>query len=136
MKDTNIFMKLAGGLLIITGIIEIINNIQLLNTGISFLTDKPITGEISELRFATISGICISVFFLICGVGVLLNNKVAMTLSYWAAIFYFISSMVNGQLLFGQIFQPEISISITVSLLIATFIYLGKKPLYESQYRH
>ncbi len=129
MKKTNILLQIAGAMMIIIGIFEIIRGLQLLQTGKTFQMDASVISDISDLRIVGIGMILVALLFIVCGIGVIVKGKFFWWLSIAAIILYVADGIINSRLLFNEALGTGVAIDITFGILIWVLLYLGKKRL-------
>lgn len=129
MKKTNILLQIAGGIMIVIGILEIIRGFQLLQTGTTFQMDTSSASDLNDLRIVGIGMILIALLFIISGIGVILKGHFFWILSIIAIILYVADGIVNSRLLFNEALGTGVIIDMTFGTLLLVLLYLGKKRL-------
>ncbi|MEO8664272.1 MAG: hypothetical protein ABI462_02155 [Ignavibacteria bacterium] len=129
MKKTNILLQIAGALMIIIGILEIIRGFQLLETGKTFQMDTANISDVGDLKIVGIGMILVAFLFVICGVGVIMKGQFFWWLSVIAIILYVADGIINSKLLFSEALGTGVSIDMTIGILLLILLYLGKKRL-------
>ena len=129
MKNTNILLQIAGSIMIIIGLIELVRGFQLLDTGKTFQMDTTSVADVNDLRIVGIGMIVVAFLFIVCGVGVIMKGQFFWVLSMIAIILYIADGILNSRLLFNEALGTGVAIDITIGILIMTLLYLGKKRL-------
>lgn len=129
MKKTNILLQIAGVIMIIIGILEIIRGFQLLQTGSTFQMDTAAVSDVNDLRIVGIGMILVALLFIVCGIGVILKGQFFWVLSIIAIVIYIADGIVNSKLLFNEALGTGVAIDMTIGTLLLVLLYLGKKRL-------
>ena len=133
MRKTSIFLKVAGIVMVLVGIVHGIDGIQLFQTGTTFLSGKTTIADSNGLRIASIALIVIALLFIISGIGVMMGKKALFNLSIVTLILYVIVGVINGQILYGEPLDTGLTINMTVAILILAFLYLGRSHFVADQ---
>ena len=136
MRKNSIFLKVAGLVMVLVGIVHGIDGIQLFQTGSTFLSDKTALTDSNGLRIASIGLILVAILFIISGIGVLMGNKALFNLSIVTLILYVIVGIVNGQILYGEPLDAGLAINMTVAILLFVFLYLGRSRFVAEQVKN
>ena len=129
MKKTNILLQIAGIIMIVIGILEIIRGFQLLQTGSTFQMDTAAVSDVNDLRIVGIGMILVALLFIVCGIGVILKGQFFWVLSIIAIVIYIADGIVNSKLLFNEALGTGVAIDMTIGTLLLVLLYLGKKRL-------
>lgn len=129
MRKANGLLKFAGLIMMFLGVIQTIGAIQLMESGTSFLYNRPILADVNQLGTAVIGIFTVAVLLFFSGLGIILNKKFFWNLSFFAVLLYLAVDIANGQLLFGELFKMEVALTITIVTGLLMLLYLGRKEI-------
>jgi len=127
IKKGSLFLKIAGFLMMLIGLMEAINGFQLVQLGRSFFYEAPVITDVGDINSAVIGIFTVSVLLFFCGLGVVLNRRFFWNLSFFAIIGYCAVEIINGKLLFGEILESQMAIPMTAAILLIMLLLIGRK---------